>query len=97
MMGYGTGLGLGFGLGGWVMMLGGVALVVGLVLLVAWAVGRASGTSAANPGFPAQGFTPTAGSPSSADAMGILRLRLARGEISAEEFAATKQTLEGGQ
>ncbi|MHB8959975.1 MAG: SHOCT domain-containing protein [Candidatus Limnocylindrales bacterium] len=97
MMGYGTGLGLGSGLGGWVMMLGGMAAIVGLILMIAWAVGRAGGSSATNPSFPAQGFTPTAGSPSSPDAMEVLRLRLARGEISAEEFAATKQTLEGGQ
>jgi Short C-terminal domain len=97
MMGYGTGLGLGFGFGGWLMMFGGVALVVGLVLLIAWAVGRAGGTSATTPSFPGQGFTPAAGTPSSPDAMEILRLRLARGEISAEEFAATKQALEAGQ
>jgi uncharacterized membrane protein len=95
MMGYGTGLGFGFG--GWLMMFGGVALVVGLVLLVAWAVRRAGGTSATTPSFPAQGFTPATGAPSSPDAMEILRLRLARGEISAEEFAATKQALEAGQ
>ena len=97
MMGYGTGLGLGFGLGGWVMMLGGLAVVVGLVLLIAWAVGRVGGTSATTPTFPGQGFAPMAGRQAPPDAMEILRLRLARGEISAEEFAATKQTLEAGQ
>ncbi len=95
MMGYGTGLGLGFGFGGWLMMFGGVALVVGLVLLVAWWARRAGGTSATTPSYP--GFTTTTGTPSTPDAMEILRVRFARGEISAEEFAATKQALEAGQ
>ena len=91
MMGYGTGLGLGFGFGGWIMMLGGVAVVVGLVLLIAWAVGRSGAASAS----PAQGPTAAAGTPP--DAMEVLRVRLARGEISPEEFAATKQILEARQ
>ncbi|MHB8960478.1 MAG: SHOCT domain-containing protein [Candidatus Limnocylindrales bacterium] len=94
MMGYGTGLGLGFGLGGWLMMLGGVAVVVGLVLLVAWAVGRVGGSSAA-PSSPAQ-TTPLA-TPPSPDPMEVLRFRLARGEISAAEFVATKQALEAAR
>ncbi len=91
MMGYGTGLGLGFGFGGWIMMLGGVAVVVGLVLLIAWAVGRSGGTSAS----PAQWPSAATGTPP--DAMEVLRVRLARGEISPEEFAATKQILEARQ
>ena len=93
MMGYGTGLGLGFGIGGWLMMLGGIAVVVGLVLVVAWAVGHVSGPSAAA-GTPAQTFTVPSAAQAAPDAVEILRLRLARGEITPEEFAATKQALE---
>ena len=82
MMGYGTGLG--FGLGGWLGMLGFVLLVVGVVVLIAWLVGRTA---------------PAGQSPSSRqegqDALEILRVRFARGEITRDEYLATKQTLEG--
>lgn len=81
MMGYGTGLG--FGIGGWLGMIGWVLLVVGVVVLVAWLVGR---------------IAPAVQSSSSRqegqDALEILRVRLARGEITREEYLATRQTLE---
>ncbi len=96
MMGYGTGLGLGFGIGGWLMMLGGIAVVVGLVLVVAWAAGQAGGSSSAA-GTPTQVFTGASAAQPAPDALDILRVRLARGEITADEFAATKQTLEAGR
>ena len=38
MMGYGAGLGFGFG--GLLALLGCIALVVGIVVLIAWALGR---------------------------------------------------------
>jgi hypothetical protein len=47
MMGYGAGLG--FGLGGLLALLGCVLLVVGVVVLIAWALGRTvPGTPAAS-------------------------------------------------
>ena len=96
MMGYGTGLGLGFGIGGWLMMLGGIAVVIGLVLVIAWAVGH-SGASSTAVGTPTQTFAvPSTGQPAP-DPVEILRVRLARGEITADEFAATKHALEAGR
>lgn len=85
MMGYG-GFGLGWGFGGMLVMLGCIALVVGLVLLAAWAVGRARPTGAATPMAAAQ-----------PDPIELLRLRLARGEITVDEFTAAKQALEAGR
>jgi len=64
MMGYGAGLG--FGLGGWLWMLGGALLLVGVVVLIVWLVDRA--------GHATQMPQPTA-----QDAVEILRLRFARG------------------
>jgi putative membrane protein len=64
-------------------MLGFVLLIVGVVVLVAWLVGRTQ---------------PDAQSSSSRaagqDALEILRVRFARGEITREEYLATRQTLE---
>jgi len=81
MSGYEAGM---FGLGGWLMMLGWVALIVGVVLVVAWALGKADSR------------TPDAGVTTrpSVDAVEVLRLRCARGEITADEYMAAKQTLE---
>jgi putative membrane protein len=79
MMGYGAGLG--FGVGGLLTMLGGILLVIGLVVLIVWAVGRV--------GQPAAG-----GQPVSQDAAEVLRLRFARGEMTADEYKAARDTLE---
>jgi uncharacterized membrane protein len=81
MMGYGAGLG--FGLGGWLGMIGMVLLVVGAVALIAWLVARAT---PAGPAAPVR----SAGQ----DAVEVLRLRFARGEIGADDYLAAKQTLE---
>jgi putative membrane protein len=85
MMGYGAGLGFGFG--GLLMMLGWVLLVVGLVVVAAWAIGKVG-----NSGPASTGDAPRA---ASSDAVEVLRLRFARGEMTAEEYQAAKQTLEG--
>lgn len=89
MMGYGAGFGWGFG--GMLMMLGCVALIVGLVLLAAWAVGRARPDAAAS----AAPVWPVA--PAQPDPLELLRLRLARGEITVDEFEAAKQALEAAR
>ena len=85
MMGYGAGLG--FGMGGWLGMLGMVLLVVGVIVLIAWLVGRTA--PAAGSGGPS-----AAPRPAGQDALEVLRLRFARGEITREEYLAAKQTLE---
>lgn len=80
MMGYGTGLG--FGLGGMFWMLGFVLLIVGLVVLVAWAVSRATThDSGARP--PVE----------RTEALDILRARFARGEISEAEYTQAASVL----
>lgn len=84
MMGYGAGLGFGFG--GWLVMLGFLVLVVGAIVLIAWAVGRgaqAGGVSQLPPPRPA-----------GQDATEVLRLRFARGEITEDQYKAAKATLE---
>lgn len=83
MMGYGTGLG--FGLGGWLGMLGMIILVVAVIVLIAWLVGRVA--PASQPQLPAP-------PPARQDALELLRLRFARGEITKDEYLAAKQTLE---
>jgi uncharacterized membrane protein len=82
VLGYGAGLG--FGIGGWMAMLGCIALVVGVIAVVAWLVARGS---PATPPAPVQ-------RPAGGDALELLRLRFARGEISADEYLAAKQVLE---
>lgn len=82
MMGYGTGVG--FGLGGWLGMLGMIIVVVGVVLLIAWLVGRVA---------PATQTQPPVGQPGQ-DAFELLRMRFARGEITQDEYRAAKQVLE---
>jgi putative membrane protein len=84
MMGYGAGLG--FGVGGLLALLGCALLVVGVVVLVMWAVGRSGQVAPV-----AIGQAPGR---SAADAIEVLRQRFARGEITADEFTAAKQVLE---
>lgn len=73
------GPGWGWGMGLW--MLGGLALTIGVVVLIVWAVvsvGRRADDGGRRPGQ-----TP----------LDILRERYARGEISAEEFEQAKRIL----
>jgi putative membrane protein len=74
MFGYGYG-----GPGGWLWMLGGLAVVVGIVLLVPWAFGGAMRTR------------PDDNRPAPLE---ILRERYARGEITQEQFEQARQILE---
>lgn len=83
-MGYGAGLG--FGYGGLLALLGGVLLVVGIVVLIAWAIGRI--------GRPTQAASAQAPRPTGDEALEVLRVRFARGEMTADEYTAAKQTLE---
>jgi uncharacterized membrane protein len=84
MMGYGAGLGFGFG--GLLALLGCILLVVGVVVLIAWAVGKL--------GHGAQAGQVPAPPPASQDAVDVLRLRFARGEMTTDEYLAAKTTLE---
>ncbi len=74
MFGYGYG-----GPGGWLWMLGGLVLMVGIVLLVVWALG----------GTQRQWRDDARPTP-----LEILRERYARGEITHEEFEQSRQILE---
>lgn len=69
------------GLGGWLWMIGGLALVIGVVVLIVWAATNV-GRRADNVGRPAE-----------QSPLDILRVRYARGEISAEEFEQAKRVV----
>jgi uncharacterized membrane protein len=86
MMGYGVGFG--FGSGGWLLMLGWVVLIVAAIALVVWLVMRSG--SATRPSGPAR-------RPAGQDALELLGMRFARGEITKDEYLAAKQTLEAGR
>jgi uncharacterized membrane protein len=73
-------------MGGWLGMLGGLLLLMGLIVLVAWLVGRVGQSQQASQG---QGLRPAGD-----DAIEVLRVRFARGEITADEYLAARQTLE---
>lgn len=77
MMGYGwTGWGGGFA------MFGGLLLMIGVIVLVVWAVSNISRT----------GYAPTR-DPSRPTPNEILRERFARGEISEQEFEQAKKVI----
>ncbi len=78
MMGYG--LGYGAGAAGLLWGIGGILLLVGLVILVVWAVSRVAPGSGA-PMAPAS------------DPLALLRERFARGEITEAEFTQAKRVL----
>lgn len=83
---YGSGVGL--GLGGWLGMLGTIIVVIGVVLLIAWLVGRVAPTTQTHP---------PVGQPPGQDAFELLRTRFARGEITEGEYRSAKQVLEEGR
>ena len=87
MMGYGAGLGFGFG--GLLALVGCALLVVGVVVLVAWAIGRTGQHQQVAQAQPTR--------PAPQDAVDLLRLRFARGEMTADEYTLARQTLEAGQ
>ncbi|HSO28979.1 MAG TPA: SHOCT domain-containing protein [Candidatus Sulfomarinibacteraceae bacterium] len=65
---------------GWIWMLGGLLVMVGVVVLIVWAVSAASrGAVSREPERPT--------------ALDILRERFARGEITQAEFEQAKKTL----
>ena len=78
MMGYG----LDAGVGGWLWMIGGVVVMIGIVVLIIWAVGGYTGNADRRP-------DPMARS----EPLDILRARFARGEITEAEFTHAKATL----
>jgi len=82
---YGYGAGIGFGLGGWLGMIGMILLVVGVIVLIAWLVGRAA------PAGDAQVPSARTAGP---DAHELLRMRFARGEITETEYRSARQILE---
>jgi putative membrane protein len=86
MFGYGSGVG--FGLGGWLGILGMVAIIVGVILLIVWLVGRvATATQPQTPSALATGN----------DAVELLRMRFARGEITEDEYRSARRILEEGR
>ena len=86
MFGYGGGAG--FGLGGWLGMLGMIAIIIGVIVLIVWLVARAAPAAPPlTPGAPSAGH----------DALELLRVRFARGEITEDEYRAAKQVLEEGR
>lgn len=70
------------GSGGWLWMMAGLVLLIGIVVLVVWANGGYNRVSDRR--------TDTS---SATDPLGILRARFARGEITDAEFEQAKRTL----
>ena len=78
MMGYGWGMGV----SGWLWMVGGLILLIGIVVLVVWAIGGLNRAS-----------DQRTGGGSRPEPLDILRERFARGEISEAEFGQAKRAL----
>ena len=76
MMGYG----FDGGALGWIWMIGGLLVMIGVVVLIVWAVSAMSRGSASR-------------EPERPTALDILRERYARGEITQQEFEQAKKTL----
>jgi len=103
MMGYGQGYAHGFdggygsmmgggGFGGVLMLLFGALVLVGIVLLVVWAVRASNQHPHGNPALvgPQYGVTTTAGHD---EAIEIARRRLAAGEITPEQYTEIARVL----
>ncbi len=90
--GYGFSSGYGMAGGGWLggllMMFFGLLILIGLVLLVVWAVRAASGH-----GHSASGGPGTSGPVGHDEAIAIAKRRLANGEITAEQYAEIVRAL----
>jgi putative membrane protein len=84
MWGYDSGLGLGGLLG----LIGIVVLVIGVIVLIVWLVTRSGAANTSS------GSTPRA---AGQDAVDLLRMRFARGEITEDEYRAAKKVLEEGR
>jgi len=76
MMGYG----FDGGALGWIWMIGGLLVMIGVVVLIVWAVSAMSRGSASR-------------EPERPTALDILRERFARGEITQQEFEQARKTL----
>lgn len=97
MDGFGRGWGSGYGDmmgGGWLgsglVFFFGLLFVIGVVLLVVWAVRSSSGHGASG------GSTSVPGMPGHDEAVAIAKRRLASGEITADEYDEILRTLGGG-
>lgn len=97
MNGFGRGSGYDYGNmmgGGWfgttLVFLLGLLVVVGIVLLVVWAVRSSSRHGAARGSTP-----PLSGTPGQDDAAAIAKRRLASGEITKEQYDDIVRTLGG--
>ncbi|MHB8509240.1 MAG: SHOCT domain-containing protein [Candidatus Dormibacteria bacterium] len=73
MMGYG-------GVFGWIWMIGGLLVMIGVVVLIVWAISAMS-------------HTPGNREPERQRPLDILRERYARGEITQQEFEQAKKTM----
>ena len=96
MMGYGRGYGYDYNnmmgggwFGGFLMLLFGALIIVGIVLLVLWAVRASSGHAAAS------GQAPPAHLIGHHEAVAIAKKRLASGEITAEQYDQIMKALGG--
>ena len=83
MMGFG--FGTGYGLGGLLWVLGCIALIAGLVILVVWAISRASNRDRETR------------SPERSEALDLLSARFARGEINEAEYTQAANVLKAAR